>query len=130
MKKELLIVTAAIIKQYGKYLVTQRPKGKHLAGKWEFPGGIVEFGEDPRKCLEREIKEELGIKIKAREVFSCSSFIYGRKRHIILLAFLCNFISGKVRNIEIKDYRWVLPKEMKKYNFCPADRTIIKKLII
>ena len=130
MKKELLIVTAAIIKQHGKYLITQRPKGKHLAGKWEFPGGIVEFGEDPRKCLEREIKEELGIKIKAREVFGCSSFIYDRKRHIILLAFLCNFISGKVRNIEIRDYRWVLPKEMKKYNFCPADRTFLKKLII
>jgi len=57
MDKRQLIVTAAIIEDNGKYLITQRPHEKHLGGKWEFPGGKVEFGEDLRLCLEREIDE-------------------------------------------------------------------------
>lgn len=128
MKKELLLVTAAIIKKRGKYLITQRPEGKHLARKWEFPGGIVEFGEDPKRCLKREIKEELGINIKVNKVFDYSSFIYNNKRHIILLAFLCDFLSGKIRNIGIKDHKWAKPKEMDHYNFCKADTSFVKKI--
>jgi len=128
MKKELLVVTAAIIKKKGKYLITQRPEGKHLARKWEFPGGIVEFGEDPKRCLKREIKEELGINIKIKELFDYSSFVYNNKRHIILLAFLCDFLSDKIKNIGIKNYKWVNPKEMNNYNFCKADILLIKKI--
>jgi hypothetical protein len=62
-----ILVTAAIIKNKGKYLITQRPKDKHNGLRWEFPGGKLNFGEEPRECLEREIQEELGIKIKAKE---------------------------------------------------------------
>lgn len=128
MRKELLLVTAAIIKKRGRYLIAQRPRGKHLSGQWEFPGGIVEFGEDPEECLEREIKEELGINIKAKKIFDYSSFIYDNKRHIILIAFLCDFLSGKIRTIGIKDYKWVRPREMRSYKFCKADLLFVKKL--
>src|SRR4030043_170443 len=130
MKKELLIVTAAIIKKKGKYLITQRPEGKHLARKWEFPGGIVEFGEDPKKCLRREIKEELGINIKVNKFFDYSSFIYNNKRHVILLAFLCDFVSRKIEKLGIRDYKWVTTKDMNNYNFCKADRPFIKKFFL
>src|SRR3989344_1311855 len=58
-----ILVTAAIIENNGKYLITQRPDdGRHNANRWEFPGGKVNFGEEPRYCLEREILEKIDIK--------------------------------------------------------------------
>lgn len=128
MKKKLLLVTAAIIKKNSRYLITQRPKEKHLGLKWEFPGGIVEFGEDPKDCLKREIKEELGINIKVKQMFDYSSFIYNNGRHIVLLSFLCDFVSGKIKKLGIKDYKWVISKNMNKYDFCEADIQFIRKL--
>ena len=63
--KPLLQVAAALIWRDGKLLITSRPKGRHLAGFWEFPGGKQEEDETLRRCLEREIKEELGVEIRA-----------------------------------------------------------------
>ena len=53
-------VTSAISEREGKYLIARRKGKRHLAGKWEFPGGTVEEGETPKECLRRELKEELG----------------------------------------------------------------------
>lgn len=128
MQKEQIIVTAAIIEKEGRYLITQRPEGGHLPLKWEFPGGRVKLGEDPKECLEREIKEELGINIHVFSIFDCSSFVYDNSRHIILLAFSCYMYPGKIKKIGIKDYKWVTLKTMTQYDFCEADIPIIKKL--
>ena len=43
----------------GRVLLTQRAKGKHLGGFWEFPGGKIETGETPSAALARECQEEL-----------------------------------------------------------------------
>lgn len=123
-----ILVTAAIIEKNSKYLITQRPKDKHNGLRWEFPGGKINFGEDPRECLEREIKEELGIKIKAEEIVEYSSHVYGEEKHIILIAFKCKFISGEIKKIEINDYAWVSLKDMKNYDITEADLPFIEKL--
>lgn len=128
MRKEIILVTAAIIKKNGKYLITQRPPGGHLALKWEFPGGRVEFGEDPKESLKREIKEELGINIDVLSLFDYSSFVYDNEKHIILLAFSCWMFPGRIRKIGINDYKWVTLKKIAKYDFCGADILLIKKL--
>ena len=57
-------VTAAVIRKNGRLLIAQRPLGGRLGGLWEFPGGKVEPGETLKQCLRREIKEELGVRIK------------------------------------------------------------------
>ena len=121
------LVVAAIIEKDGKYLLAQRPSGTHQGLRWEFPGGKVRFGEDPRECLRREIKEELGINIKVREIFECSSYVYEEK-HIVLLGFLCAIVSGKVEKKEIKDFRWLTPDEMSDYDIVEADIPFVKKL--
>ena len=63
------LVTAAIIINNGKVLIAQRAEKQKLAGKWEFPGGKIEFGETPEECRKREIKEELGINIEVNDFF-------------------------------------------------------------
>lgn len=126
MQKEQMIVTAAIIKKDGKYLITQRPLGGHLALKWEFPGGRVKFGETPEFSLMREIREELKIEIMVDGLFGLSSHVYNGIRHVILLGYLCEFISGMIKK-EVK-YAWVTPKEMDNYDFCEADIPFVKKL--
>ena len=58
-----ILVTAAVINEADMFLMAQRSHGDE-AGKWEFPGGKVEPGEDPRACLRRELREELGVEAK------------------------------------------------------------------
>jgi mutator protein MutT len=57
------IVTAAIVLQDNKVLLTRRAPGQSLEGYWEFPGGKVEEGESLQECLKREIFEELGVQV-------------------------------------------------------------------
>jgi len=129
MEKYPLLVTAAIIEKEGRFLITQRPEEKHNGGRWEFPGGTVEFGEDLRKCLEREIEEELGIKISAQEPFEYSSHVYDEKKHIVLLGFHCKYVSGEIQKKDIGDFKWVKPEEMKNYDITEADSPFVSKLL-
>ena len=57
MTKVVLVAAAALVDGDGRVLLCQRPKGKQLAGLWEFPGGKVEEGETPEACLIRELRE-------------------------------------------------------------------------
>lgn len=126
MRKRILVVTAGIIEKNGRFLIVQRSSGGHLAYQWEFPGGEVRFGETPEFCLRREIREELGIRIKGDELFGVSSHVYDRIGHVILLAYHCKFISGEIgKGI---NYAWVTPAEMSRYNFCEADIPLVRKL--
>ena len=57
-------VAAGLIRdERGRYLITQRRQGSHLAGKWEFPGGKVEAGETDAAAVVRECREELGVEV-------------------------------------------------------------------
>jgi len=124
-----MLVTAAIIEDKGRFLIPQRPMDKHNGGRWEFPGGKVDFGEDPRSCLAREIKEELGIEIKVLEIFEYSSHVYDGLKHVILIAFSCSYVSGTIQNKEIADYAWVAPEEFKNYDITEADLPFVDKLL-
>ncbi|WP_418790400.1 8-oxo-dGTP diphosphatase MutT [Phosphitispora sp. TUW77] len=125
---EILVVTAAIITSDGKFLIAQRKKGSHQEMKWEFPGGKVEHGEDPEACLVRELKEELDITIEVGDIFKVVSHVY-EDRHVILLCYLCSLISGQPACIDCRDWKWVAPEEMLKYDFAPADIPAVNKLI-
>ncbi|MBI2452061.1 (deoxy)nucleoside triphosphate pyrophosphohydrolase [Candidatus Pacearchaeota archaeon] len=123
-----ILVTASIMKNNGKYLITQRPENTHNGLRWEFPGGKLNFGEDPRKCLKREIKEELGVDIEVLDIFEYSSHVYENTKHIVLLAFICKYRGGEIKKLHIKDYAWVTKKEMSKYDITQADLPFVRKL--
>jgi len=123
----MLVVTAAVIEEQGKYLITQRKKNAHQGLKWEFPGGKVESGESPETCLVREIKEELNVHIEAGEIFKVVSHNYEDKQ-VILLCYKCKIIEGNVCPIECEDYKWVTPEKMSGFQFAPADIPVVEAL--
>ena len=129
-----LQVTAAIIyREVGnvrEYLITQRLPDKAFAEMWEFPGGKPkDENESLEVCLAREILEELGIVIKVREFFYASSYDYANGIKIDLHAFHCDYVSGEIQKIEVKDFKWLTLAEMGNYEMPESDLPIVEKLI-
>jgi len=120
-------VTAAIIKRAGKILIAKRKMGKHLGGLWEFPGGKIEDGESPEECLERELKEELGINTKVGNFVTSNIYTYKRMT-INLMAYNTEFISGDLILEQHDEIQWVTIPEMSNFKFAPADIPIIEEL--
>lgn len=133
-EKEWINVAAAIIirEEDGKYFITQRLPHEHNALKWEFNGGKFKESEDPKVCLKRELKEEVGIKINVNELYCVVEHIYdegtGKEKRIRLHAYLCDYISGEPQKIGIYNFAWVTIEEMKDYDFSEADLEIVSKL--
>jgi mutator protein MutT len=121
-------VAAALIWREGKLLITSRPEGRHLAGFWEFPGGKQEEDETLQRCLEREIKEELGIEIRADERLLSIQHEYEAKR-ITLHVFHCRDLKGRPLAREGQEARWVLPEDLPNYRFPPPDLKVVDILL-
>ena len=93
---EIIPVVAAVIIREGRYLVAQRPPNKHLALKWEFPGGKVEKGESPDAALLREIREELGCPLLILKALPCYVHHY-ESVSIKLMPFIATLKEGVTR---------------------------------
>jgi mutator protein MutT len=120
-------VSAALIFQCGKILLTQRPPGSHLAGLWEFPGGKREPLETFEQCLVREIREELGITIAVGRLFDSISHQYPQKS-VLLKFFVCRLLAGVPRPLACAQWVWANPEELNAYSFPAADRQLLEKL--
>ena len=121
-------VTAAILEKDGKILIAKRKTGDDLfAGLWEFPGGKVEKGETPKKCMARELREELDIEVEVGELVTSNKHKYP---HGIfeLLAYRVKHISGEMVLNDHEEMKWVTADEMPRFEFPPADLPIIKYL--
>ncbi|MGE5559759.1 MAG: (deoxy)nucleoside triphosphate pyrophosphohydrolase, partial [Chloroflexota bacterium] len=107
-----LVVTAAIIERGDDILITQRKVGTSQGLLWEFPGGKVRFGEDPRACLAREIREELGSDLEVGPLFTVASHVYDDDRHIILIVYRCRLRGGEPRPLDCHAVAWIRPGEL------------------
>ena len=122
-------VTAAIIRQNDKILICKRGAGGNCAFLWEFPGGKLEMGETLEECLIRECKEELEIDIAIKCVFVETTYKYP-DREIAFTFFNAEIMGGELKMNVHNDMQWVLPSELKDYEFCPADMEIIRRLAV
>jgi 8-oxo-dGTP diphosphatase len=122
-----IIVAAGVIVAQGKILVTQRKEDSHQGLLWEFPGGKVKDGEEPRGALRRELKEELDIEVEVGTMFEV---VYHRypKYPILLLAYRCHIEEGILKPLGCHDLRWVDLEELKRLPMPPADDPIRKHL--
>ena len=126
-QKPHIHVSAGLIRKHGKFLIAKRQKGSHLAGYWEFPGGKLEKGESPQDCLEREIEEELGIRIRAGQVLLTVEHAYEDKT-ISLYVMNGSVLSGQPRALECQAFKWVQIGDFQNFVFPPPDLKVIDYL--
>ena len=122
-----ILVAAAVILEKGKVLVTQRVEASHYGLFWEFPGGKVKEGEDPRQALRRELEEELGIEAEVGAIFDVVFHVYP-EYPVLLLFYFCRVERGAARPLECRDLRWVDMDELEKMTLLPADASVVERL--
>lgn len=121
-------VVAALIWEQNKFMICQRPANKTRAFEWEFVGGKVEKNETLQQALIRECREEIGVDIEVGSVFMEVDHIY--PDITIHLTLFNASLNGKTpKKLEHNDIRFILPSEIPLYEFCPADKEILKKII-
>lgn len=117
-------VVAALIWNRGRFMICQRPANKARGLLWEFVGGKVEEKESMEDALIRECREELDIIVSVGEIFTQVVHEYP-DIHIRLTLFHCTIVEGTPKLLEHNDLRWILPREIPEYEFCPADKDIL-----
>ncbi|NJJ37837.1 (deoxy)nucleoside triphosphate pyrophosphohydrolase [Paenibacillus sp. 7028] len=123
----MITVTAAIIMDAEKVLITKRRDEGSTSGLWEFPGGKTEGHESLEQCLRREIKEELNINIRVRKYFRESVF-QSEKATYRIMAFFAKLISGDIQLNVHDEAKWVDIADLNQYSFLPADVTFVQSL--
>ena len=126
-EKPPLLVVCALIERAGCVLLARRPAHKHLALKWEFPGGKVDGGETPEAALIREIKEELGCDIVLGRALCRFTHVYDRTT-IKMIPFVCHLAPGspEPNPTEHVTIAWARPGELDTYDLAAADLLVVQ----
>jgi 8-oxo-dGTP diphosphatase len=121
------VVAAALYDPAGRVLIAQRPAGKPLAGRWEFPGGKVASGESEPAALARELREELGIVMRAARPFMRLTHAYA-DREVELSLWIVERFSGTPRALDGQQLKWVAPAQLSHEDILEADRPFVAAL--
>ena len=120
-------IGVAVIHKQGKILIDRRKKQGEMGGLWEFPGGKIKAGETVEECIEREIKEELNIKIIIGDRLTTITHAY-QTFNITLYVHNCQHLSGEPQPLECEEIHWVEPERLNQYQFPQANLQIIDLL--
>jgi 8-oxo-dGTP diphosphatase len=121
-------VVAALIMRDSKLLVCQRTRHQTMPLKWEFPGGKIEEGEQPRDALRRELDEELGIQATIGDELARIQHEYPNGGMVELRFYIVREYKGELENRIFKDIQWAAPKDLPSFDFLEADLTLVKDL--
>lgn len=125
----VLVVAGALFDREGRVLIAQRPAGKHLAGRWEFPGGKVAAGESEAQALARELQEELGVQVMRSRPFMRLAHEYS-DRTVELSMWLVEEFAGEPAGLDGQRLQWVAPTRLPEEDILEADRPFIEALRI
>ncbi|MGH9646875.1 MAG: (deoxy)nucleoside triphosphate pyrophosphohydrolase [Bryobacteraceae bacterium] len=121
-------VVAAVIVRDGEILIGQRKRtGRHPL-KWEFPGGKVELGEDPRAALARELREELNVEADIGEELDSYEVSYADGYRLMLHFYRVTEFQGELRNLDFEQIAWEKPDRLPSYDFLEGDVTFVSKI--
>jgi 8-oxo-dGTP diphosphatase len=121
-------VVAALIYKGDLILVCQRTRHQTMPLKWEFPGGKIEEGEQPRDALRRELMEELGIDATIGSEVARIRHEYNNRSAVELRFFAVREFKGEIENRIFKDLLWAKPSELPSFDFLEADLQLVKDL--
>lgn len=124
----VITVVAAVLEREGRVLIAQRKRGARHALKWEFPGGKVEAGEAPRAALERELREELGIRAVIGEEMAGYEVQYPDSPRLRLIFYRVTDFNGEPRNLEFEQMVWERRARLGTYDFLEGDREFLRVL--
>ncbi len=120
-------VAAGLVFREGKLLITQRQLDDHLGGLWEFPGGKREANESFEAGLVRELKEELGIVVEAREILDSVTHSYPEKT-VHVKFYRCIWRRNEPRALGCRAFAWISREQLEDYAFPAADEKLLQKL--
>jgi 8-oxo-dGTP diphosphatase len=123
------VVAAALYDAHGRVLLAQRPPGKHMAGRWEFPGGKIEPGETEAQALARELREELGIEVAAAHHELTLRHDYVERRVQVSMWIVDRYV-GEPRGLDGQQLKWVAPARLPDEDVLEADKPFIEALLV
>jgi 8-oxo-dGTP diphosphatase len=121
------VVAAALYDTCGRVLIAQRPPGKHMAGRWEFPGGKVGRNESESAALTRELREELGVEVTAAHPLMRLTHSYD-DRDVELSLWVVEQFSGTPAPLDAQQLKWVMPAQLGAEDILEADRPFVAEL--
>ncbi len=136
-QKQIAIVVGLVTNEKGEVLLAKRnqPENPLIHNKWEFPGGGIEFGENPEEALIREMKEETGLDVEIVRLLPKIYTNVWKKQEsdedeVIIIAYECKAISGELESSdnEIGSLQFFLPKNIDYTNSLPKVKEIIELL--
>jgi 8-oxo-dGTP diphosphatase len=121
-------VVAALILREGKFLICQRTQHQPMPLKWEFPGGKIETGEQPRDALRRELEEEIGIDARIGDEVARIQHVYKTGSAVELRFFSVPEYKSEIENRIFRDVQWVERTKLPEYDFLDADLQLVRDL--
>lgn len=133
MEDKYIEVGVAVIRKGDQILVGKRPPNKAFGGKWEFPGGKLEPMESAEKCIEREIKEELGVTLKNMKSFLVEDHQYPDGKNFRLHFYFCEIAEGEPQSLWHDEILWVESDKLGTIDLLAADiglASLIQKKLV
>jgi mutator protein MutT len=124
---KIVRVVAAVIQEDGRYLLAKRPFEKRHGGLWEFPGGKIHEGESEMEAVNRELFEEMEIKVTQLGRKLWQSIDPGSN---FLIEFHEVEIKGKPNPLEHQDVQWVTIKELMRFELAPTDAQFVREYLV
>ena len=128
MSMGAVVVVAAVMVRDGKILIGQRKRGGRHPLKWEFPGGKVEPGEDPRTALVRELREELDVEAVIGDKMDSYEVHYSDGFRARLHFYRVAQFQGEPRNLDFEQIVWEQPARLPQYDFLEGDLSFVSKM--
>jgi len=126
-RSAIRVAAGVLVDRSGRVLIAQRPPAKHAGGAWEFPGGKLRAGETPRAALERELREEIGIRVTRASDLVEYTHAYP-DRDVTLVVFLVSAWEGEPHSREDQPLRWLAVDDLLDHGLLRADRPIVTAL--
>lgn len=128
MKKSI----ACIVYDEGKILIAHRNPVGDMGGRWEFPGGKVELGEDEKDSIAREMMEEFGVVAEAKKKIASVQFEHRGEVFTLdayLVVFEHNGMETPFTLSEHTEYKWINASSVPDYEFVDSDLKIYPSVL-